>query len=221
MKAKSKEAVYSGRYTRAFEVSWFQPDGSKEIWWASGALPTAEATEPRNDQVFHLVARGTLSPKGRYGHLDGHERELVVKEVLSCEQLNISALQRLLRMNFVKVGEWRLGADSIECNLSAHSEAQNILYAFVIDEEVVYIGKTVLTLKRRMYGYARPSPTQSTNIKGNGFIRKTLTASKAVEIYALPDNGLLEYGGFHVNLAAGLEDALVRKLKPKWNRAGI
>jgi hypothetical protein len=38
-----------------------------------------------------------------------------------------------------------------------------------------------------------------------------------VAIYVLPDNGLLYYGGFHVNLAAGLEDSLVRELQPPWN----
>ena len=42
-----------------------------------------------------------------------------------------------------------------------------------------------------------------------------------VEIHALPDNGLLYYRGFHVNLAAGLEDSLVATLKPVWNMAGV
>jgi hypothetical protein len=29
--------------------------------------------------------------------------------------------------------------------------------------------------------------------------------------------GLLAYGGFHVNLAAGLEDSLILDLSPLWN----
>jgi len=33
----------------------------------------------------------------------------------------------------------------------------------------------------------------------------------------LADHGLLHYGGFHVNLAAGLEDSLIRDLNPPWN----
>jgi hypothetical protein len=33
----------------------------------------------------------------------------------------------------------------------------------------------------------------------------------------LRDNGLLHYGAFHINLAAGLEDDLIAKLKPAWN----
>jgi hypothetical protein len=50
-----------------------------------------------------------------------------------------------------------------------------------------------------------------------------VAAGTSVEIHALPDNdnGLLYYGGIHVNLAAGLEDSLIAALKPSWNKAGI
>lgn len=85
----------------------------------------------------------------------------------------------------------------------------------------LYIGKTVSSLKKRMYGYQNPGASQSTNIKANQFIRESLAGGKVVEVHALPDNGLLYYGGFHVNLAAGLEDSLLAQLKPKWNKAGI
>jgi hypothetical protein len=33
----------------------------------------------------------------------------------------------------------------------------------------------------------------------------------------LPDNGLLRFGGFHLNLAAALEDSLINDLRPRWN----
>jgi hypothetical protein len=39
----------------------------------------------------------------------------------------------------------------------------------------------------------------------------------AVDVFALPDNGLLHYGDFHVNLAAGLEDSIILTLNPEWN----
>lgn len=42
-----------------------------------------------------------------------------------------------------------------------------------------------------------------------------------MEIHVLPDNGLLYYGGFHVNLAAGLEDSLVATIRPVWNKTGV
>ena len=79
---------------------------------------------------------------------------------------------------------------------------------------MLYIGKTVQTLKQRMSGYQTPGPTQSTNIRGKQLISEELSSGRAVEIHALPDNGLLYYGGFHVNLAAGLEDNLVSEFRP-------
>lgn len=134
---------------------------------------------------------------------------------------SLSPIERLKAMGFRPAALWRLEADGLECDFVEHAGAQNILYAFIADGAVMYIGKTVRTLKQRMYGYRRPVPTQSTNLKGNRLIRDVLAQGKAVEVYALPDHGLLYYGGFHVNLAAGLEDSLVSTLKPAWNRMGI
>jgi hypothetical protein len=42
----------------------------------------------------------------------------------------------------------------------------------------------------------------------------------SVSILVLPDHGLLKYGGFHLNLAAGLEDDIVSQLKPRWKKTG-
>jgi len=132
---------------------------------------------------------------------------------------NMSPFQRLEFMGFRKVGAWRHNGGQFKCVLTDQADSENILYAFVSNGVVLYIGKTVQPLKRRMYGYQNPAPTQSTNIKGNRLIKEVLASSATVEIYALPDNGLLYYGGFHVNLAAGLEDNLIKTLEPPWNGA--
>ena len=134
---------------------------------------------------------------------------------------NLLPIERLKNMGFRQVGEWTLDSGKVQFTLDDVAASQNVLYAFISEENVMYIGKTVQTLKQRMNGYKNPAPTQSTNIKGNNFITETLSANKSVSIYALPDNGLLYYGGFHVNLAAGLEDSLVSSLKPSWNTAGV
>ena len=134
---------------------------------------------------------------------------------------NLSSFERLENMGFRQVGEWAIESGKTTFTLDDAASARNVLYAFISQDTVMYIGKTVQTLKQRMGGYKNPAPTQSTNIKGNKFITEALVANQAVAIFALPDNGLLYYGGFHVNLAAGLEDNLVKALKPAWNRAGI
>lgn len=131
-----------------------------------------------------------------------------------------TAFARLERMGFRRCGSWSLQDGRLKCELTDHGQDRNVLYAFVSDGEVLYIGKTVQPLKKRMYGYQNPGPTQSTNIKGNEQIQGVLKKKNSVEIFTLPDNGLLYYGGFHVNLAAGLEDSLVKELQPAWNRSG-
>lgn len=129
--------------------------------------------------------------------------------------------EKLNNMGFRKCGEWRMEEGKLKCVLSDNAAAPNVLYAFISEDTVLYVGKTVSSLKKRMYGYQNPVATQSTNLKGNKFIREFLAGGSVVEVHALPDNGLLFYGGFHVSLAAGLEDSLIKIIDPKWNKIGI
>lgn len=130
-------------------------------------------------------------------------------------------LQRLEHIGFRAVGRWALDNGRARCVLAECASAANILYSFVVDGEVMYIGKTTRTLKERLYGYQNPGATQSTNRKGNRFILAALQADREVAVYALPDNGLLHDGGFPVNLAAGLKDSLISTVQPAWNKAGL
>ena len=107
--------------------------------------------------------------------------------------------------------------DKLKCELIRHSTQKNILYAFVCDGQVKYVGKTVRALAIRMSGYRTPGKTQTTNINNHRRIKDLLSRGVAVEILALPDNGLLHYGRFHLNLAAALEDAIIREIDPEWN----
>lgn len=68
-----------------------------------------------------------------------------------------------------------------------------------------------------MSGYRNPAPTQTTNIRNNKSIQEALHQGHRVEIYIFRDTGLMKFGGFHLNMAAGLEDSLVRDLTPPWN----
>jgi hypothetical protein len=129
----------------------------------------------------------------------------------------VDKLARLKLIGFRAAGYWKVAAGELTCELNELERANNALYAFVVDGELMYLGKTVKSLRTRMTGYRRPGPTQSTNIRNNRHIVDCLAAGKRVEVYALPDNGLLHYGGFHLNLAAGLEDSLIRDLCPPWN----
>jgi hypothetical protein len=131
---------------------------------------------------------------------------------------SMSALERLKAIGFLRAGCWNCLQGGLAFDLEERlRNATNILYAFVVGGQVVYVGKSVRSLRERMNGYRNPSSTQSTNIRNNERLRESLNRGATVEVFVLPDNGLLHYGGFHVNLAAGLEDALIRDLQPLWN----
>ncbi len=127
-------------------------------------------------------------------------------------------MNRLIKIGFQCAGHWKLDDDRLICKLTSQMKTPKVLYAFVSNGEIKYIGKTTQSLKGRMLGYQNPGPTQSTNIKNNKNIKALLKAGEAVDVFVLPDTGLLRYGGFHLNLAAGLEDSLISDISPPWNR---
>jgi hypothetical protein len=126
-------------------------------------------------------------------------------------------MNRLLDIGFQFAGHWLLEKESIQIAIRQYGEQRNVLYAFICDGEVCYIGQSTQTLRKRMGGYIRPAPDSSTNIKNNRNIRELLAAGAAVDVYVLPDNGLMHYGPYHLNLAAGLEASLIAALTPQWN----
>jgi hypothetical protein len=126
-------------------------------------------------------------------------------------------LARLKEIGFTRIGQWKMVDSGMVCELQELANASNVLYAFAVDGQLAYVGKTVQSLRARLTGYRNPAATQSTNITNNKNIRECLKQGKQVEVYMLPDSGLLHYGGFHLNLAAGLEDGLIRDLDPLWN----
>lgn len=127
-------------------------------------------------------------------------------------------MNRLIEIGFIKVGFWQITNGNLKYHLDERfTDVKNNLYAFVCDGEVKYVGKTTRLLRKRMYHYSRPGPSQSTNIKNNANIIEMLSNNIAVDIFVLPDSGLMHYGQFHLNLAAGLEDSIISVINPEWN----
>ncbi|MFM0734342.1 GIY-YIG nuclease family protein [Paraburkholderia sediminicola] len=126
-------------------------------------------------------------------------------------------MNRLLHIGFQVAGDWFLEDGALRISFRQHAEQRNILYAFVCDGEVKYVGVSTQTLRKRMAGYRSPGPKSTTNIRNNRNICNLLAQGAAVEVYALPDSGLMHYGPFHLNLAAGLESSIIASLRPEWN----
>lgn len=131
-------------------------------------------------------------------------------------------LSILQKIGFVRAGRWTLSSFGLELELDPIlSSQQNALYAFVTNGSLAYIGKTARALKERMQRYKTPASSAerggSTNIKNNREIINVLSKGGCVDIYAFIDPAQHSHVGFAVNLAAGLEDVLIKKLAPPWN----
>jgi hypothetical protein len=129
-------------------------------------------------------------------------------------------LERILRVGFRHAGHWEIQEQKLNFLLVDKPKENNVLYAFICDKELLYVGKTVRTLKGRMQNYRTPGPTQKTSLRNHAKIKQLAETGKIVEIFFFPDTGLLHYGGFPINLAAALEDSLISIFSPPWNLSG-
>lgn len=127
--------------------------------------------------------------------------------------------EKLLQVGFQTAGRWYEVPGGINFHLTSLSNTSNVLYAFVSNGSVQYIGKSVRTLQQRMQGYRSPGPSQLTNLRNKSLIKELLRKGSPVEILAFAPSPL-RHEGFAVNLAAGLEDSLIEHFKPPWNLAG-
>ena len=128
-------------------------------------------------------------------------------------------LEKLKSLGFEKAGEWVLQDGGLKNIIYQHSEKKNILYSFVVDGDIKYIGKTVRTFNQRMYNYHKPGSDQKTNLDKNSKLIKSLKDGKIVEIYLWYDRDPRKYNNLiYINLAAGLEDSMIAEFECEWNK---
>ncbi|TZG34017.1 GIY-YIG nuclease family protein [Agrobacterium sp. B1(2019)] len=131
----------------------------------------------------------------------------------------------LLNLGFVDVGKWQPNNDSIAYDLDGADasasevmlDAPNALYAFVHSNQVVYIGKTARSIRKRYVGYCRPGKTQTTNQRCHRNIKAAIAKGAEIRIFVFTPITHLRYSNFEINLAAGLEDSLLQEFAPQWN----
>jgi len=129
-------------------------------------------------------------------------------------------MNKLVSLGFVLAGSWYKELYGIDFNLTKFEHEADILYAFVSNDKLKYLGKTTKSFVNRMKGYRKPGLTQFTNIRINGLIFDELRARQDVYIFVLVAADLCKYKEYRVSLAAGLEDIFIRELNPEWNFHG-
>ncbi|MCJ1903110.1 GIY-YIG nuclease family protein [Paracoccus versutus] len=90
------------------------------------------------------------------------------------------------------------------------------VYAFVVARTVRYVGSAQRGLRGRFRRYATTG-TMRTSARVRDEILACLTQGQPVEIYTLTPPPY-EWNGLPVDLVAGIEEGLIRSLRPAWNR---
>jgi hypothetical protein len=178
-----------------------------------------------NEKVFYLASSIQGTPCVGNIILDVGEEALShkpQKDILTGGENSTPSMgnYQLPDIGFEEAGNWYLDNGNLQYKLLRYRDERNILYAFIAQEKVMYIGKSTQTLTARMNGYRRPGPTQSTNIKDNARIKELLGKDISVQIFVLVQKEQLLHRDIPINLAAGLEDNLLAQINPPWNERG-
>lgn len=119
---------------------------------------------------------------------------------------------------FVHAGRWDLNAEGMLI-FAGNAPKHPGVYIFVQAGRARYVGVASRSLAQRLYMYGRPGISQRTNIRLNAALRDELANGSIVDVYVAnpPD---LEWNGWKVSGAEGLEAAIIRSFRLPWNRRG-
>lgn len=183
-----------------------------------------------NLQCRRLEEEGLLKRIKRIGRPAGNyliqdesappTQELAAEVDLSADIFEIPSgsihLPAMIRLGFRPAGDWYGSDNHISYQVNSLGDLSNVLYAFVVDGTVVYIRRTLRSLSHAM-GQLQSGHCVGFQVRVHGYLRGLLKRGREVKIYVLPDPGNLQYGGYRLSLAAGLEPALLDSFKPIWN----
>lgn len=125
----------------------------------------------------------------------------------------------LTEAGFQFIGEWTQDPESL-IRLDAKAPALPGVYAFIVDDVVVYVGLTLNGLKTRFDQYRRGHKGRKTSSRIKAQISETLRAGKRVKVLVATPEPMEWQDSLPVNTAAGLEAGLIEMIRPRWNIRG-
>lgn len=204
---RRKRLKYEESTIRTHIVSWMCRNAPENLGTQRGEL------ERVSRGLYRLFSSDNSGPL-----------ELKITQISSPSSLvrpiseSIDGRAYLESFGFKRAGDWFLEEGQLNSRLNDLPNSDHGLYAFVLGDQVLYIGKTSNSLKRRLYSYRRPGPSQRTNIRANAMLTDLLKTHPQVDIYSWVDPGSENADGLFLDKAAGYETALIRKLLPPWNK---
>src|SRR5262245_16661550 len=133
-------------------------------------------------------------------------------------------VSRLIAIGFTRAGRVVLKPEEAKGIIFAsgfeYYKTPRVLYAFVADETVLYVGYTERPLGRRLSAYTKRGPDRGKDAKRHDKAQALLQGGTGIDIYALANDEKLTRGEFPIDWAAGLESSIIHMLQPPWNASG-
>ena len=158
----------------------------------------------RYQHAYNVIKRANMRPIGATSNMGRSHSKPGLDEA------------KLLESGFRLLGGWMLDDDG-NLALSVPVPTDPGVYAFIVDESVLYVGVATIGLRNRFYSYKRPGVSQRTSLRLNKAIKSLLRNSKTVEIL-IASPGREDWNGLPVNSAAGLELGLIQHFDLPWNQ---
>ena len=105
----------------------------------------------------------------------------------------------LIDIGFKRAGCWTHVDGKLRLQLDQLQPACPALYAFIIERNVKYVGKTIRSVSQRLSGYLKPGPTQRTNERVRRRILEALKSGAEVHILVFEDPNPCCIGRFNVS----------------------
>jgi hypothetical protein len=132
-----------------------------------------------------------------------------------------NTVARLVEAGFEHIGYWKSDRD-VEVRFDDEVPADAGVYAIAVGDEVRYIGAAQRGLRKRFAKYKYPRTTGSVAVRLRRCIKEALQGSRVSVLAFIPREPSFECrAGLPINVVAGLEEGLIRDLRPAWNRRGL
>lgn len=128
----------------------------------------------------------------------------------------------LLKLKFTTIGAFLLNNDVLDFEITSDARGTGC-YVFTGNDKVYYVGKTKNSIKRRLYPYKNPGPSQATNKRINSEIKRLLKQGKRINIMYINrskiKNKNVKVEDLETSLSIDvLETFLIEGFAPKWNK---
>jgi hypothetical protein len=147
-------------------------------------------------------------------------RKIAVKqEKIASKVAEPVTIEFLKPFGFEVAGFWEL-SETGSISFDGKLPAKPGVYAFLLNDTIVYVGVSARNLRNRINFYAKPGASMRTSIRVNELVRTALLRGDVVALAVVSPQDQ-SMNGMTIPMHTAVEAGLIRELRPIWNKQGL